>query len=330
MPLKDKDCLCLVCQHKVTDNQKSVACSICERWQHKTCGIDDDEYKLIDKVFKKKGSHCWSCDGCTHGLSKLQALITANQREIASVKETVSAVQESSDQNTKDISDNKEKMATMSKDMEDLKNKENTSASTDDVFKEIDLRESKKANLMIFSLPEPDNSLPSLEKKDSDMEAVNNISSFLGVNLNSDTDIKFIYRVGVVGEKPRPLSLGLRNANHKDDILKRAWRLAKNSKYQNISLAPDLTPQQVRCEKKLQSEADEKNKNMTADEAKNFVWKLIGTRGNRILRRVKMKDQLTQTRPRLGSVRTRAEMEEGEVMEVEMEEGGARAKHQRF
>ena len=73
--------------------------------------------------------------------------------------------------------------------------------------------------------------------------------------------------------------------------------------------------------------ADEKNKNMTTDEAKNFVWKLIGTRGNRILRRVKIKDQQTQTRPRLGSVRTRAEMEEGEVMDVE--EGEARAKHPR-
>ena len=321
MPPRKKEYICLECKQKVADNQYSVCCSICDRWLHKDCGLDDDEYKLIDKMFQKKGYHCWSCDGCAHGLVKLHKMIAANQMEIASIKETVSEVQATTDQNTKDIANNADNIVTMNKDIEDLKNKESCISSTDDVFEEMDLRESKKANLMIFSLPESEQSLPSLQKKENDIKVVKNICSYLGVDFNYETDVKFIYRVGVVGEKPRPLSLGLRYANQRDDILKRAWRLGKNSKYDKISLAPDLTPLQVKKEKKLQAEAQENNENLTGNDAKNFVWKLIGTRGNRILRKVKIKEQ-AQPRTRIGSVRTRAEMEEGEV--IEEEEGGAR------
>ena len=61
---KKEEFLCLQCHQKVTENQHSVCCCICDRWIHKDCGLDDDEYKLIDKMFRKKGSHCWSCDGC--------------------------------------------------------------------------------------------------------------------------------------------------------------------------------------------------------------------------------------------------------------------------
>ena len=71
---KGEDALCIEYKEKVTSKQYSVACCVCERWVHKDCGIDDDKYKLIDKIFKKKGSHFWSCDGCSLGLSKLQII----------------------------------------------------------------------------------------------------------------------------------------------------------------------------------------------------------------------------------------------------------------
>ncbi len=46
---KKEEFLCLQCHQKVTENQHSVCCCICDRWIHKDCGLDDDEYKLIKK-----------------------------------------------------------------------------------------------------------------------------------------------------------------------------------------------------------------------------------------------------------------------------------------
>jgi hypothetical protein len=320
-PRKKEEYFCLQCKLKVAENQFSVACSICDRWIHKDCGLDEDEYKLVDKMFQKKGFHCWSCDGCAKGLSKLHKMIVSNQREIASLREDVTEIQVTTDKNVNDIVTNAEGIDSLRKDVEELKSTENSGFNNEGVLEELDLRESKKANLMIFSIPEPDETLEPLLKKKADIQTMKDICASIDVNLNSESDIKFIYRVGELGEKSRPLSLGFRNAGVRDRILKNAWKLNKSDEYKKISLAPDLTPLQLKKEKKLLAEAEEKNKELSDTDAKNYVWKLIGIRGNRILRKVKRTAQGTQKKTRTASVRrTRAEMEEGEVEE---EEGAA-------
>ena len=316
---KKEEFLCLQCHQKVTENQHSVCCSICDRWIHKDCGLDDDEYKLIDKMYRKKGSHCWSCDGCSLGLSKLQKMIVNNTREINTLKQNVSDLEDARNKHREDIDANATKLINLEKDVCELKEREPTASSKDDFMDEIDLRESKKANLMIFTLPEPDTNLSNKEKKDADIETVLDVFNCLNVDVDSNADIKFIYRVGEIGEKPRPLSVGFRNPQTKDSILKNAWKLAK-SKHKKVSLAPDLTPLQLQKEKKMFTEAEEKNKELSDSDAKNYIWKLVGMRGHRMLRKVKINQQDSQMRERTASMRRRrSEMEEEE------EEGEGRA-----
>lgn len=309
---KKEEFLCLQCHQKVTENQHSVCCCICDRWIHKDCGLDDDEYKLIDKMFRKKGSHCWSCDGCSLGLSKLQKMIVNNTREINTLKQNVTDLENTRDKHREDIDSNTTKIQNLEKDVNDLKEREPAASSKEDFMDEIDLRESKKANLMIFSLPEPDSNLTNKDKKNADTETVVDIFSCLNVDVDSHADIKFIYRVGETGPKPRPLSVGFRSPQIKNIVLKNAWKLEK-TQYKRISLAPDLTPLQLQKEKKMLAEANQKNQEMSDTDAKNYTWKLVGMRGHRMLRKVKINQQDNPMRERTASMRrTRSEMEEGE------------------
>lgn len=321
MANKKKDTLCLHCNDKVTERQYSVACSICDRWIHKDCGIDDDEYKLIDKIHQRKGFHSWSCDGCSLGLTKLHKMIASNQRDIATLRIDVDSVTATTSINTEKIDSNKKDIDSMKMDIDSLKNQP-TSSSSAEVLAELDLRESKRPNLMIFSLSEPVSTLPNSEKKEIDIEKVEDICSSIGCSIDPTPDIKFIYRVGEQGTKPRPLSVGFRNPEIKEKILKSAWKLGKNEGLKHISLAPDLTLNQIEKEKELLADASSRNKSLTDADAKNFVWKLIGPRGNRILRKVKKREEENQNpaqpRPRIRSLRrTRAEMEDQEDQEGE-------------
>ena len=316
MSKRKEDSLCIECKEKVTNKQHAVSCCVCDRWVHKDCGIDDDEYKLIDKIFKKKGSHFWSCDGCSRGLSKLQQIVSTNVREIATLKERCDDLDIAKDKHTTDIQDANDKISTLSTEVSDLKEKGLGDHKNDSVYHELDLKESKKANLMLYNVREQDNNLPAIQRKQSDENLVRNIIAETGIAINIESDLKFVARVGEYSdEKVRPVTVGFRNINNRDKVLISAWKLGKSKNHHEISISPDLTKIQLSKEKELQQEAKDKNEALTGDDAKNYIWKLIGVQGQRQLKKVKKKmDQ----RSRIHSVRRgRAEMEEDSDSEVE-------------
>ena len=263
-----------------------MQCSICDRWIHKDCGLDDDEFKLIEKISSKTGSHFWSCEGCSLGLSKLHKIVAENGREISSLKKDVSALQTENEAQNADINSNKDNIALVKANVEKMK--ENSSAvQSQTVFDELEQREAKKNNLMIFSLDEQDSELQPLERKNLDTETVMEIFHTLGCKIDADNDIRFISRVGEYSSgKPRPLTIGFKAEDKKDKILKSAWKLAKCS-YKHISISPDLTKMQVEKEKELISKAKDLNSKLTPEEAKNFYWKLVGKKGYRQIRKIR-------------------------------------------
>ncbi len=323
MPPKKKETVCLQCKEKVTEKQYSVQCSICDRWIHKDCGLDDDEFKLIEKISSKTGSHFWSCEGCSLGLSKLHKMVAENGREIATLKNDVTDLQtENTKQNT-DIQSNKDNIALVKADVEKMK--ENSSAvQSQTVFDELEQREAKKLNLVIFSLDEQDSELRPLERKQLDTETVTKIFQDLGCQIDAENDIKFISRVGeYVSNKSRPLTVGFKAEDKKDKILKSAWKLAK-SRYKHISISPDLTKMQVEKEKELIGKAKDLNSKLTPEEAKNFHWKLVGKKGQRQIKKIWKKTEennLNQNRQRIGSVRrSREEMEANDLQDNNLAE----------
>lgn len=320
MPPKRKEVNCLQCKEKVTEKQYSVSCSICDRWLHKDCGLDDDEYKLINKIFTKNGYHFWTCEGCSLGLKKIQKMVANNEREISSLREDVNKLTTDSTKQQTDLKATNDKLEVLTSDVDNLKKTAGKGdGNNEQVFSELDLREAKKTNLVIFNVPEPDTHLTVTEKKKKDESTVINIFKDVDQIVEMKSEIKFLARLGELKDanKCRPITVGFRDAEMKDKILNSAWKLSKSKTFSKISLTPDLTKMQISKENDLFNQAKQKNDELSNEDAKNYVWKLVGPRGFRQLRKVKKKQQTQEEDPRqrTGSVRrTREEMEGEEVV----------------
>lgn len=315
---------CLDCKNNVEETQASVQCTICSRWIHKDCGIGDRMYELILEVTESMGSHVWSCEGCSVGLAKLNKLVQNHDREIREIRKDVDVLK-SKQSDTVDLNNRVESLVTDVKDLKAMPKTDN-----DTVYEEIRLRESKRMNLMIFGINEPNTTLDDKAKRKLDEDVILDIFEELGYNLKMKDDIKFMSRLGKTST--RPIVVGFRSQECRDKILNNTWKLSKSEEFKDISVNPDLTPKQLEEEKKLKLEAENRNEEMAEKEpevAKNFTWKLVGLRGQRLLRKVargeepvtnnyqqRSNTRTTFTRARIPSQRrVRAEMEDNDIEE---------------
>ena len=68
----------------------------------------------------------------------------------------------------------------------------------------------------------------------------------------------------------------------KKRILSNTRKLA-NSKFERVSIIPDLTPQQRKEEEEQHKEVDKLNSELNHDESLNWEWVLVDPRGRRRL-----------------------------------------------
>ena len=149
-------------------------------------------------------------------------------------------------------------------------------------MKELMEIEDKKANLVIFGIPEQTGSgLTSRSAKDKDAQVVDSILEEVA-RRKVVFEVKF--RIGQKEEgKDRPIVLKLRNQHEKYEILDNCSRLKDHSQWQNVYIRPDLTKLQRDCrqahEAQLKAEASQKNAERKNGET--WEWK---PRGRGLLR----------------------------------------------
>jgi hypothetical protein len=77
--------------------------------------------------------------------------------------------------------------------------------------------------------------------------------------------------------------MGVRNEEEKRQILDRA-RMLRGTRYDNVSVVPDMTRLQRKAEDKLVAEAEERNRQLTVeDQNRNLRWLVVGKRGEKRL-----------------------------------------------
>jgi hypothetical protein len=157
---------------------------------------------------------------------------------------------------------------------------------------ELRERESKKDNLVIHGLFEPDPELRGVDRKNADLESLRFLFEDMGAPVDTSEAIKFSFRPGqmteAVHEKPRPLCIGLHSSEAREKILQKARHLAKSRDFYNVSIIPDLTVQQRNEDRDLMKEAEMKNSDMPEEEKGNWVYRCIGMKGKRTIARMKV------------------------------------------
>ena len=137
--------------------------------------------------------------------------------------------------------------------------------------------EDKKANLVIFGIPEQTGTgLSSRSAKDKDAQVVDSILEEVA-RRKIVFEVKF--RIGQKEEgKVRPIVLKLCNQHEKYEILDNCTRLKDHSQWQNVYIRPDLTKLQRDCrqahEAQLKAEASQRNAELKNGET--WEWKLRG------------------------------------------------------
>ena len=151
------------------------------------------------------------------------------------------------------------------------------------VFAELDNREARKKNIVVYGMEEAEMA-EGRQRLEYDKKELDKIFTAIDVNISASEDVEFCRRVGEKGPQARPLVVGFFTEWSKSIALKNSKHLA-TSDMENISIVPDLTQQQRRAEKSLQTEAERRNQEELTDEdvSKNLVWRVVGKRGQKRL-----------------------------------------------
>ena len=215
--------------------------------------------------------------------------IADNAAQIQTLKEQAMKRDERLDHHENEIESVKDDICQM---------KKNISAETSyDVaakaaINEITDIESRKNNIVLFKLPEPDNNIKDgAMRKEDDNKRVEKLLDEIKCK-EAMRDLTSSFRAGKPDKSstahPRPLILTFSSQQTREKILKNAKLLAKST-YKAVSIQPDLTQKQREHEKELWRECEILNEKLSDDDAKNWVHRPWGAPGAKKIRRMRIR-----------------------------------------
>ena len=145
---------------------------------------------MLEYMHKKRGFHWFKCETCRAGYDALQKQVEVLNNTLRDMKKTV-------DENTENIKDNQSRLdavETVLNEQTDRHtnqlagNREETEKS---ILDEINDRESRKNNLIIFNLEEPSiDESQGLDRKKLDEQKLENIFKEVGLNLTTKKNLR--------------------------------------------------------------------------------------------------------------------------------------------
>ena len=197
-------------------------------------------------------------------------------------------VEENTESNAAEIVTIKGDIVNIKDDMKSQKNnesviQENAAAS---VFSELNNRNQRRLNIVVHGLVEPDGTIKDGDARIAkDKQTIQELMSEIQIDLQVNEVLKFAKRLGARsehGNKPRPLLLGFKNSEHKEMMLDNARKLnEKDEPWKSVSIVQDLTVMQRGEEAKMREEAQRLTGELSEDEKKNWMFKVVGRRGER-------------------------------------------------
>ena len=282
---------CLVCEEDITAKSGAVECSFCEKWVHPKCG---NISKAHLEILRSSKTTYWTCDPCDAVAGKIKKEIRHLQSTQDQMRKEMNT--QISELQTEQAAQ-KTRMDVFDRQLEVMKKEKNNNEA---VYKELRERDSRRENLVIHQIPEAGMAVKGKDRREYDAKRAMDLFEFIGCSIRRE-DIKFIYRPGELKEsdRPRPVIVSLIDEGMKKKILANTRKLA-NSRFDRISIIPDLTPQQRKEEEDQRKEVSRLNLELDEEEALNWEWVLVGPRGRRRAIKRKKFDQNSRGEPAWG------------------------------
>jgi hypothetical protein len=249
-------------------------------WIHAECGgISKEVFNILANPGKYGMGVSWNCDSCQASAARLEERMNALEGRFMEVENRVVRNEAVVQEATRKVDDVERRQTRLEQEME--KERERMRRERAEEMRERDIR---RKNVIMHRVGEAGEEVKAAEERRAwDLESCDNIFKALNMSLTSDTAVRFCRRVGEKGAGPRPLVVGFRREEQKEDVLEQAKNL-RNTQFAEVVIIPDLTQEQRKDEADMVAEAERRNADLSADDqAKNLKWKVVGARGERRL-----------------------------------------------
>jgi len=266
---------CLICGKACA--RGAIQCNICGLWCHNACTkLSKEALKGLEVQAKEVGQAYWACTPCRSFNNKWNAQMREINRRQEDTDKRV-------DENSKNIDDVRKMAEATRKELrEHAKHTENMKETLEMAMEEeLREREARRLNLVLHGVPEVDPSIKNTrDRMDRDMEECEHIFSVMRARTKIQ-QMRFCRRIGEKGQDPRPIVLGVYTEEEKRHLLEKSREL-RNTRYENVTVVPDLTKNQRKGEQKLREDANRRNENLTQeDRDRNLKWIVVGRRGEK-------------------------------------------------
>lgn len=147
---------------------------------------------------------------------------------------------------------------------------------TNAAINELNEREKRKKNVIIYGVPESTKEILS-EKKAEDEQQIKNVFEFIG-----KSEVKPVYSRRLRSKdmsKPGPILVELAESSLRNPILLAAKKLRSSDNHKSIYISPDLTEAERQLDYQLRQERNKLNSSLAVDSPFRY-----GIRGNQIQR----------------------------------------------
>jgi hypothetical protein len=258
------------------------------------CGaISKEVFNILANPTKYGMNVSWNCDSCQASAARLEERMNALEGRFLEVENRVVRSEAVVQEATKRVESVETRQTRLEQEME--KERERARKERTNEMRERDL---KRKNVVMHRVGEAGEEVNTIEGRRAwDMRSCDNIFKALKLNLTSEKAVRFCRRVGEKGAGPRPLVVGLRREEQKEELLENAKNL-RNTQFSEVVIIPDLTQEQRKDEADMISDAEERNRNLSAeDRAKNLEWMVVGARGEKRLIKGVKRTEAARGRP---------------------------------
>jgi hypothetical protein len=265
------------------------------------CGsISKEVFSILANPSKYGMNISWNCDSCQASAARLEERMNALEGRFMEVENRVVRSEAVVQENTRRVETVEARQTRLEQEME--RERERVRRERADEMRE---REIRRKNVIMHRVGEAREEVRAAEDRRAwDLQSCDNIFKALNLNMTSEKAVRFCRRVGEKGNGPRPLVVGFRREEQKEDILENAKKL-RNTQFPEVMIIPDLTQEQRKEEADMVAEAERRNRDLTAeDAAKNLEWMAVGARGERRL--IKGVKRATAARGRQPQTATRS------------------------
>lgn len=293
MSLVPESTVCIVCMKKVFNSEKALQCEHkCERWFHAGCvNVSDAEYRRLSSDNNKQ----WLCNrfDCVELINnplnnlikkfetissqmatiinKLDVL-SSIPNDIASINNQLVQVNEKLSNFEPRIAESEKRINSLEKEVSNLKNSDGSTCSIDLVVEEINDRERRTCNVIVYNVPESTSGTTSV-RVDHDHNMISKLTSSF-CTVSDDSPFKS-HRLGRPARNNcRPLRVTFKKSDLVVDFCKnfdKSRLLGLDPCLKDVAISRDRTPKERKYLADLRVSLNERVENGETDLTIKYV-----------------------------------------------------------